>query len=177
MNGMVWVRLLLGAVWLNGALEKILNGDFPRQFSTSLEAGGYISQAPLWFQSFMQDAVLPNAELFANLTRIQELALGLGLLLGLLTNLAALGSITFSLMILTSQGGVHLGTGLGAPEALTINLVVALLSLMILLASSAKDASVDKVLSRRTPALRPLLVGRRVGVEQSKEFSGGSREG
>jgi thiosulfate dehydrogenase [quinone] large subunit len=171
MNGMVWVRLLVGAIWLNGASEKILNADFPRQFSASLKAGGYISQAPAWFQTFMQDAVVPNAELFANLTRVQELALGLGLLLGLFTNLAALGSIAFSLVILISQGGVRLGTGLGAPEFLTINVVVVLLSLIILLAPSAKSVSLDGVLIGARPSLGPLLIGRRIEAEESEKSS------
>ena len=148
MNGMTWIRILLGAIWLNGAAEKILNPQFPTQFAQSLEAGGFVSQAPSWFQSFMQGIVVPNAEPFASLIRVGELALGLGLLLGLLTNLAALGSMAFSLLLLLSQGGVRLGTGLGPPEFLTINLVVALLSLVVLLAPDARSASLDRVFSR-----------------------------
>src|SRR5215213_6977012 len=66
---MTWVRILVGAVWLNGGLEKLLNPAFPRQFAASLEAGGFISQAPPFFQGFMQDTVVPNAELFAQLMR------------------------------------------------------------------------------------------------------------
>jgi thiosulfate dehydrogenase [quinone] large subunit len=147
-NGMVWVRILVGAIWLNGALEKFLNSDFPKQFAVSLRAGGFVNQAPPWFQSFMQSTVLPNTEPFANLVRLGELVLGMALILGLLTNLAALGSIIFSLAIQISQGGVRLGTGLGPPEFLTINLVVALLSLLLLLAPDARSASLDKVFSR-----------------------------
>ena len=64
MTGMTWVRMLVGAVWLNGALEKLLNPEFPRQFATDLGAGGFIAQAPPWFQHFMQSAVVPNADLF-----------------------------------------------------------------------------------------------------------------
>jgi hypothetical protein len=45
-KGMAWVRSLVGAVWLNGALEKLLNPHFPKQFAQSLKAGGFISQAP-----------------------------------------------------------------------------------------------------------------------------------
>jgi thiosulfate dehydrogenase [quinone] large subunit len=74
-NGMVWVRVLVGAVWLNGAVEKLLNPQFPQQFATSLEAGGFISVAPPFFQDFMRGGVVPNAELFAQLMRAGELAL------------------------------------------------------------------------------------------------------
>jgi len=146
-NVMTWIRILLGAIWLNGAAEKILNPQFSVQFGQSLEAGGFAGGPP-WFQSFMQGAVVTDAELFANLVRAGELALGLGLLLGLLTNLAALGSMAFSLTLLLSEGGVGLGTGLGPPEFLTINLVVALLSLVVLLVPDAKSASLDRVFSR-----------------------------
>ena len=161
MNGMAWVRILVGAVWLNGAIEKLLNPDFPQQFAASLNAGGFVTQAPPWFQSFMQSTVVPNAELFAQMQRFGELALGLALILGLLTNPAALGSIVLSLTILLSQGGVRFGTGIGSPEILTINLLVALISLLILLSPAAKALSLDQPLARGRPRLGPLLTNRR----------------
>jgi thiosulfate dehydrogenase [quinone] large subunit len=160
-NAMVWVRVLVGALWLNGAIEKLLNPQFPQQFATSLQAGGFISQAPPFFRAFMQGTVVPNAELFAQLMRAGELALGMALVLGLLTNLAASGSIVLSIVIMLSQGGVRLGTGLGAPELITINVLVALISLIILLSPAAKALSVDAILARRSPALSALLVNRR----------------
>ena len=163
MNGMAWVRIVVGAVWLNGALEKLLNPEFPRQFAASLEAGGFVSQAPPFFRSFMQGTVVPNAEIFAQLVRLGELALGVALILGLLTNLAALGSIGMSIMLLLSQGGVGLGTGLGAPELLSINLLIALLSAGILLSPASKAVSVDSGLAKRRPGLSPLLTNRRKG--------------
>jgi thiosulfate dehydrogenase [quinone] large subunit len=100
--------MLVGAVWLNGATEKLLNSDFPQQFAASLGVGEYISQAPQWFQDLMRAYVVPNADLFAQLQRFGELALGLALVLGVLTHSAAVGSIVLSLTILVSQGGVRL---------------------------------------------------------------------
>ena len=161
MNGMVWVRVLVGAVWLNGAIEKLLNPDFPQQFATSLQAGGFVSQAPPFFQSFMRGVVIPNAELFAQLMRAGELALGVALILGLLTNLAAVGSVALSIIIVLSQGGVRLGMGLGPPEFLTINVLVALISVVILLSPAAKALSLDAVLARKRPLLSLLLTNRR----------------
>lgn len=163
MNGMVWVRVLVGLLWLNGGIEKLLNPDFPRQFADSLAAGGFVSQAPPFFRGFMQDTVVPNAELFAQVVRAGELTLGLALLLGFLTNLAALGSIALSISIMLSQGGVGLGTGLGAPEFITINVLVALISLIVLFSPAAKAASLDSGLARRSPGLSPLLTNRRKG--------------
>ncbi len=164
MSGMAWVRILVGAVWLNGALEKLLNPNFPRQFAASLDAGGYISQAPPWFQGFMTGIVVPNAELFAQLQRFGELALGLALVIGLLTNLAAIGSFVLSLMILVSQGGMRFGTGLASPEFLTINLFIALISLVLLLSPAAKALSLDNAFAYRSPRLALLLTNRRRGT-------------
>ena len=161
MNGMVWVRVLIGAVWLNGGVEKLLNPDFPRQFAASLQAGGFVSQAPPFFQDFMKGYVVPNAELFAQLMRAGELTLGIALIVGLLTNLTAIGSVGLSVVILLSQGGVRLGTGLGSPEFLTINVIVALISVIILLSPGAKNLSVDSRLAERSPGLSPLLINRR----------------
>lgn len=161
MNGMAWVRVLIGAVWLNGAVEKLLNPSFPRQFAASVEAGGFVSQAPPWFQNFMLGVVTPNAEFVAQLVRFGELSLGLALILGLLTNPAALGSILLSLAILVSQGGPQLGMGLGPPEFLDVNFLVAALSLIILLSPAAKTLSLDTALVHRSPRLAPLLANRR----------------
>ena len=161
MNGMVWIRILVGAIWLNGAVEKILNPDFPQQLVTSLQAGGFVSQAPPFFQDFMRQTVVPNAELVAQLARIGELALGLALILGLLTNLAAIGSVVFSVALLLSQGGVSLGTGLGSPQFLTVNLIVALISLLLLFSAAAKAASIDAALARRNRFLSSILTNRR----------------
>lgn len=161
MNGMAFVRLLLGAVWLNGGIEKLLNQEFPQQFASSLQAGGFVSQAPPFFQSFMQSFVIPNAETIAQLVRIGELSMGIALILGLLTNLAAIGSVVLSIAIMLSQGGASLGTGLGAPQFLNVNLIVALLSAIILFSAAAKVLSVDSAIAKRNPGLSPLLTNRR----------------
>jgi thiosulfate dehydrogenase (quinone) large subunit len=163
LNGMVWVRILVGALWLNGGIEKLLNPSFPRQFADSLAAGGFVSQAPPFFRGFMQSTVVPNAELFAQLIRAGELTVGIALILGFLTNLAAIGSVALSISILLSAGGVRLGTGLGAPEFININVLVALISLVILFSPAAKRFALDAGLARRSPGLSPVLTNRRQG--------------
>ncbi len=167
---MTWVRMLIGVTWLNGAVEKLLNHNFPQQFASAVRAGGYVSQAPPWFQSFMKSAVVPHAELFANLTRAGELVFGALLLLGLLTNLAALWSIGFSAVLILSQGEFGLGTGLGPPQFFSINLVVALVSLIILLSPGAKEPSLDRLLARRRPGLAVLLLNRKVRGKRSESM-------
>ncbi|CAA9403312.1 MAG: hypothetical protein AVDCRST_MAG01-01-1172 [uncultured Rubrobacteraceae bacterium] len=163
MSGMVWVRIVVGALWLNGGVEKLLNPSFPRQFADSLAAGAFVSQAPPFFRGFMQETVVPNAELFAQLARAGELTLGVALVLGFLTNLAALGSVALSVMIMLTQGGVRLGTGLGAPEFVTVNVLIALISVVILFSPSAKGIALDSGLVSRSPGLSPILTNRRRG--------------
>lgn len=160
---MVWVRIVVGALWLNGGVEKLLNPSFPRQFADSLAAGAFVSQAPPFFRGFMQETVVPNAELFAQLARAGELTLGVALVLGFLTNLAALGSVALSVMIMLTQGGVRLGTGLGAPEFVTVNVLIALISVVILFSPSAKGIALDSGLVSRSPGLSPILTNRRRG--------------
>jgi thiosulfate dehydrogenase [quinone] large subunit len=109
----------------------------------------------------MRSVVVPNVDLFAQFMRAGELALGIALILGLLTNLAAVGSVGLSTVIMLSQGGVRLGLGLGAPEFLTMNVLVALISVVILLSPAAKSLSMDAILARRSPRLSPLLTNRR----------------
>lgn len=161
MRAMALVRILVGAVWLNGGLEKILNPEFPQQFAQSLQAGGFVSQAPPFFQNFMQSFVVPNAETVAQVVRVAELSLGIALILGLLTNLAAIGSILMGVGILLSQGGVGFGTGLGSPEFMNINLLIALISAVVLFSPAAKALSLDAAIARRNSGLSPLLTNRR----------------
>lgn len=169
LNGMVWVRVLVGAVWVNGGLEKLLNPSFPSQFAESLQGGGFVSGAPPFFQGFMVNNVVPNAGAVAQVVRVAELGMGLALIVGLLTNLAAIGSIVLSMAILLSQGGVRFGTGLGAPEFLNINLLIALISLVLLVSAAAKDSSFDEGIAGRRPRLSAVLTNRRSG------YSSGAR--
>lgn len=161
MSGMAWIRILVGAVWLNGAVEKILNPGFPAQLEQALLSGGFVAGAPPFLRSFMQQTVLPNAETVAQLIRFGELALGLALVFGLLVNLAALVSAVYSGALFLAQGGPELGSGLTAPEFLTINVLLALVSAVIVFSPAAKDSSLDTSLARRRPRLAPLLTNRR----------------
>lgn len=167
MNGMAWVRMLIGATWLDGAVEKLANPHFPQQFAATLRSGGYVAQAPPFFQQFMRQHVIPNAELFANLTRAGELVFGALLVLGLLTNLAALWSIAFSGMLIVSQGGLGFGEGLAPPQFFTIDLIMALLSLLVLLSPAAKSLSLDERIFRKNSLLAPLLINRRAGSRRA----------
>lgn len=105
MDGMAWVRILVGVLWINGAVEKILNPAFPAQLEQSLLSGGFSTQAPPFLRSFVQQTILPDVEVVAQLLRFGELTVGLTLVFGILINPAALVSAVFSAVLFLAQGG------------------------------------------------------------------------
>ena len=159
MTGMAWVRIVVGALWLLAGLEKLLNPGFPALFDAVLRTGGFVKDAAPWFQEFMNVYVLPNPTAFAVLVGAAETAIGIGLVLGLFTNLSALGGVFLGLMFVVDLGGLSIGTGLGSPGIFTLQVMVALLCLIVVLSPGAKGASVDKMLAERSPRLSSLLLG------------------
>ena len=108
MTGMAWVRLLVGAVWLLAGLEKLLNPGFPALFGAVLETGGFIKDAPSWLQWFINSFVVPNSGSFAVLVGAGETVIGIGLVLGLLTNLSAVGGVFLGLTFVVDLGGLSI---------------------------------------------------------------------
>ncbi|TKC18338.1 DoxX family membrane protein [Robertmurraya kyonggiensis] len=97
---LIWliVRLYVGYSWLKagwgkitadawtgenagGALQGFINGALAKA-EAGTDVGG-------WYAQFLETFVLPNAKIFAFMVAYGELLVGLGLILGLLTGLAA----------------------------------------------------------------------------------------
>ena len=86
------------AIWTKWVL---LAGILPIPIATDRWIGvmpkilaGYVAVNPLnWYQSFLQDSVIPNAILFGHLTAIGEGLVGIGLTFGLLTRFSAAGGL------------------------------------------------------------------------------------
>ena len=87
------VRLYLAYVWLPAGWEKISSGKW--LFGDGASVAGLVGKViadpgtPSWYASFLTSVVQPNAGLFATLVALGEFAVGLGLLVGLLTGIAA----------------------------------------------------------------------------------------
>ncbi len=108
----VWLilRLWLGAAWLQAGWGKV----FGEKASVWVgnEAGvavtgflkGALEQAtaPAWYADFIREIALPNATLFSYLVAYGEVLVGLALVVGLVTNLAALMGIAMNLAYLFS---------------------------------------------------------------------------
>ena len=93
------VRLYLGWQWLIAGYEKLIN---PAWFGSSAGAalGGFVQGAlgktggahpdvSLWYAAFLQSAVLPHLLLWSNAVAVGEVLVGLGLIVGLCTGVAA----------------------------------------------------------------------------------------
>lgn len=99
-SGLIWlvVRLYVGYAWLTAGWGKVTNpawvGDqagaavqgFVKGALAKAESGKDVTG---WYAAFLENFVLPNSELFSYMVAFGEVAVGLGLILGLLTGVAA----------------------------------------------------------------------------------------
>lgn len=102
-TGAAWlwliVRLYLGYEWISSGLEKIGSpvwmGDRAGAALVGFangalkKTGGEHPDVQGWYAAFLQDLVIPNASVFARLVAIGETAVGIALVLGALTGIAA----------------------------------------------------------------------------------------
>jgi thiosulfate dehydrogenase [quinone] large subunit len=91
------VRLYVASIFLPAGWAKITSGKW--LFGDGSPIQGLVGSAsqspdtPGWYSWFLQHVVIPNAGLFATLVSLGETAVGLGLLVGLLTGIAAFGGV------------------------------------------------------------------------------------
>jgi thiosulfate dehydrogenase [quinone] large subunit len=94
------VRLYMASVFVPSGWGKVTSGQW--LFGSGQPILGLVNGAvanegtPAWYSSFLENVVVPNASLFATLVALGELAAGLGLLVGLLTGIAAFGAVFLS---------------------------------------------------------------------------------
>lgn len=106
-HGVALARILTGIIFVAEGVSKI-RGEFVR--------GGFADSVreiaerawPFW-ASFLRSTVLPHAAAFGWFFAIAELALGIALVLGLLTRIAAIGGMLLMVLILLGQTHVTKG--------------------------------------------------------------------
>lgn len=107
----LFVRLVLGIEWVRGGLEKVGQAGWtepPLGRSVSGFLRGAIAKStegphpevPHWYHNLAEKVLLPNAELFGVLVSYGEVVVGIALVLGFLTRIAALGGVTMNLAFL-----------------------------------------------------------------------------
>src|SRR6266700_876700 len=140
------VRLYVGYQWITAGLEKLTGYSFtfdasfgqklssPWVFGTHngaaikgfvagalAQTGGPHPAVQGWYASFLQSVVLPNATLFAYLVTFGEVLIGLGLIFGVLTGIAAFFGVFMNLNFLLAG-------------AVSINPIIGTLALFLVLA-------------------------------------------
>jgi thiosulfate dehydrogenase (quinone) large subunit len=115
------VRLWLGYEWLNAGYQKIWGSESSGFWNhNGIAVKGYAAQAIAgsargtggasygWWAGFLHNFVIPNASWIAKLIAITELAVGVLLILGLFTGLAALVAVALNLVyMLSGTAGVN----------------------------------------------------------------------
>lgn len=95
----IWliIRLYVGYTWVTSGWGKV-NADVWTGDKAGTALSGFLQGAigrvetgevTGWYGTFLENMVLPNAEVFSYMVAYGELLVGLGLILGLLTGLAA----------------------------------------------------------------------------------------
>ena len=117
MSAPLWfvIRLYVGYAWLSAGWEKVMNpawfGGEAGAAITGFVQGAlrktaeFCAPAPaachpdvqLWYASFLKSVVLPNALPWANAIAVGELLVGLGLIFGAVTGIAALFGLFMNL--------------------------------------------------------------------------------
>ncbi|RWZ60792.1 DoxX family protein [Halobacillus fulvus] len=97
-------RVYLGYAWLSSGIGKVFGGFETNGFIQGAigKAEGAHPAVQGWWAAFLEQVALPNHELFAFLVMWGEVLVGAALILGLFTNLAALGGIMMNFAFLFS---------------------------------------------------------------------------
>lgn len=93
------VRVYLGYLWLSSGIEKLIGGGWVGQGAGGAvggfaqgalqQVGGEHPQVTQWYARFLEGVVIPNATLFSYVVVFGEILVGLGLIVGLFTGIAA----------------------------------------------------------------------------------------
>lgn len=102
------------------------------------------SGPPEWYKSFLLDTAIPHSALFAHLTAMGEIAVGIGLTMGLLTVLASLGG----LWLVANYFVATLGLGFNQ-EGFHILLIACIVAFIA--ARAGRTWGLDEWLLRRHP--------------------------
>ncbi|WP_273852348.1 DoxX family protein [Guptibacillus spartinae] len=98
------IRLYLGYEWLTAGLSKITNGFDANGFlqGAVASASGEHPAVQGWWASFLESFAIPNVDFFNVLIPWGEFLVGLGLMLGTFTTLAAFMGIVMNFAFLFS---------------------------------------------------------------------------
>lgn len=137
----IWIVLIqwvLAYEWLHSGWGKWAGPGFMNNIGKTLN--GFITNNPnTAYASFLNNSALPNAELFGQIIRTSEIAVGIALVLGgvLLLAQKRLHPVATWLLVLALFGGAlmnlnfYLASGWTSPSTWGVNVVMALAQLIL----------------------------------------------
>lgn len=139
---LVLLRIYLGVIFLLAAWPK-LRGNFTSGLTGFLQKVALEDGHP-FYQEFVQRVVLPNVSLVAILVTWGELLVGISLVLGLMTRLAAAVAL-----ILTANYMFAKGAWFWTPSS--NDAALAAIALALLIGAAGRTFGLDAFLARRWP--------------------------
>lgn len=139
------LRIYLGVVFLVAAWPKLTAaGGFQPRFEAFVQNAA-LPSAHGFYRGFLESVVLPNSALFTPLVVYGELAVGLALLVGAATRLAAAAAMLFLLNYMLAKG-MWFWTPASNDAALFFT------ALVVLLGAAGRSFGLDRLLQRRYPS-------------------------
>jgi len=136
----VWlalIRILIGYEWLRAGWEKVSDPEFAAGLSGTLAF--FAKENPNgWYIGFLQNVALPNVTIFAQLVAWGELLVGLALVLGLFTEVAAFFGMVMNVNFFFAAS--HL-----SPSTYSLNMVMFVVTLILLLTRAGKSLGLDQL--------------------------------
>jgi thiosulfate dehydrogenase [quinone] large subunit len=136
------LRVYLGGVFLIAAIPK-LRKDFTPGLTGFVEQKA-LEHSHLFYREFLQEVVLPNAQLFATLVTWGEFLVGVTLILGLMTRLSATVALLLTLNYMLAKGAW--------PWTPSSNdAAFAAISVALLIGAAGRTFGLDSILAKRWP--------------------------
>jgi thiosulfate dehydrogenase [quinone] large subunit len=140
----VLLRLFAGFTFLRMGLQKLPNLGNPAPMRAQIAAWANNQTHPFWgYQEFLKEFVLPNLHIFQVLVTFGEIAVGVALLVGGFTRLAAFFGMVMNV-------NYWFATGYGSPGA-GLNEALVAIEIVLILAAAGRLLGLDVFLARRFP--------------------------
>jgi uncharacterized membrane protein YphA (DoxX/SURF4 family) len=98
-----------------------------------------------WYQNFLNSVVIPHSSTFGTLVVVAEIYVGIALVLGFTTRLAALVALFLLLNYMCAKGALPWGPGIDQSDIV--------LAVIILFSDAGRIFGIDKLLGNRFPKL------------------------
>lgn len=139
------LRVFCGFKMLQFALAKwpLLSNPTPMKITVTQWAGDQTH--PFWgWQELLKQIVVPHIGAFTTGVTLGELIIGIALLIGLCTRLAAFGTLLL-------KAAHWLSTGIAPPSSAGLDEALFLIALVLLICRAGRIAGVDAALARQWP--------------------------